>query len=103
MCWISWRTTARGGTTCARWRIGCLRQARCLNELARLQLGRLYSREFSSMRVALAQINPRVGDLAGNLKKHLERVREAKAAGAEVVLFPELSVVGYPPKDLLLK
>jgi NAD+ synthetase len=41
--------------------------------------------------------------MAGNLKKHLERVREAKAAGAEVVLFPELSIVGYPPKDLLLK
>jgi len=55
------------------------------------------------MRIALAQINPTVGDIAGNLKKHLENLEKAQAAGAQVLLFPELSILGYPPKDLLLK
>jgi NAD+ synthase (glutamine-hydrolysing) len=55
------------------------------------------------MRIALAQINPTVGDIVGNLKKHVARIAEAKAQGAEVVIFPELSILGYPPKDLLLK
>lgn len=55
------------------------------------------------MKIALAQINPRVGDMAGNLRKHLEFVRRAREQGAEMVVFPELSIVGYPPKDLLLK
>jgi NAD+ synthase (glutamine-hydrolysing) len=55
------------------------------------------------MRIALAQINPTVGDLAGNLQKHLEMVGRAREAGAEVVVFPEMSILGYPPKDLLLK
>jgi NAD+ synthetase len=57
----------------------------------------------SVMRVALAQINPTVGDLAGNSRKILEFIRQAKVAGAELVVFPELSLTGYPPKDLLLK
>jgi NAD+ synthase (glutamine-hydrolysing) len=55
------------------------------------------------MRIALAQINPTVGDIVGNLKKHVARIADAKAQGAEVVIFPELSILGYPPKDLLLK
>jgi NAD+ synthetase len=55
------------------------------------------------MRIALAQINPTIGDIAGNLKKHLDAMEAARAKGAEVVLFPELSILGYPPKDLLLK
>jgi predicted amidohydrolase len=55
------------------------------------------------MRIALAQINPTIGDLVGNLKKHEENVARAKDMGAEVVIFPEMSVLGYPPKDLLLK
>jgi NAD+ synthetase len=55
------------------------------------------------MRIALAQINPTVGDIVGNLEKHIEYLRRAKSAGAQVVLFPELSILGYPPKDLLLK
>src|SRR4051794_8577167 len=55
------------------------------------------------MRIALAQINPTVGDLAGNLQKHLDFLTRARDAGAQVVVFPELSIVGYPPKDLLLK
>ena len=55
------------------------------------------------MRLALAQINTTVGDLDGNRERILARLDEAKAAGADVVLFPELAVTGYPPEDLLLR
>ncbi len=55
------------------------------------------------MRVALCQINPTVGDIAGNSRKTLEFVARARAEGATLAVFPELSVIGYPPKDLLLK
>src|SRR5256885_755351 len=55
------------------------------------------------MRIALAQINPTVGDLDGNVKKHLEFIGRAKETGANLVVFPEMSVIGYPDKDLLLK
>src|SRR5438552_7365178 len=55
------------------------------------------------MRIALAQINPTVGDLANNTRKILHYIERAKAAGAQLVVFPELCIIGYPPKDLLLK
>jgi NAD+ synthase (glutamine-hydrolysing) len=55
------------------------------------------------VRLALAQINPVVGDLDGNRKLILERLEEAKANAADLVLFPELAVTGYPPEDLLLR
>src|SRR3989442_3050106 len=55
------------------------------------------------LRLALAQINPIVGDLAGNRSLILGRLEEAKGAGADLVLFPELAVTGYPPEDLLLR
>jgi NAD+ synthase (glutamine-hydrolysing) len=55
------------------------------------------------MRIALAQINPTVGDLRHNVRKILDYIGQAKAQGAEVVVFPELALIGYPPKDLLLK
>jgi NAD+ synthase (glutamine-hydrolysing) len=55
------------------------------------------------MRLALAQINPVVGDLAGNRSLILERLEEAQDRGADLVLFPELAVTGYPPEDLLLR
>src|SRR6476661_7672216 len=55
------------------------------------------------MRLALAQINPVVGDLDGNRDLILSRLEEARAQGAELVLFPELAVTGYPPEDLLLR
>src|SRR5215216_1566705 len=54
------------------------------------------------MRLALAQMNSIVGDLDGNHDRILARLGEARAAGAELVLFPELVVTGYPPEDLLL-
>src|SRR6184192_1653476 len=55
------------------------------------------------MKIALAQINPTVGDIAGNCRKILDFITHAKSRGAKVVVFPELSIIGYPPKDLLLK
>lgn len=55
------------------------------------------------MRIALAQINPTVGDLKGNTALILDRMDRARALGAEIVAFPELAVTGYPPEDLLLK
>lgn len=53
------------------------------------------------MKVALAQLNPVVGDLAGNARRILDMHRRAVAAGADLSVFPELSLVGYPPLDLL--
>lgn len=55
------------------------------------------------MRIGLAQINTIVGDLAGNRQRILEAYRRLVAEGAELVVFPELVVCGYPPRDLLLK
>ncbi len=55
------------------------------------------------MRLALAQMNTVVGDLDGNRARILDRLGAARAAGADLVLFPELAVTGYPPEDLLLR
>ncbi len=55
------------------------------------------------MRIALAQINPTVGDFSGNLKKIAEFVERAAAENAALVMFPELATCGYPPADLLEK
>jgi len=53
------------------------------------------------VRIALGQINPTVGDFAGNAAKISEFALRAKAGGAGLALFPELSVCGYPPRDLV--
>jgi len=55
------------------------------------------------MRLALAQINTVVGDLDGNVARIVGRLREARNQGADVVLFPELAITGYPPEDLLFR
>ncbi|HBY61040.1 MAG TPA: NAD+ synthase [Solibacterales bacterium] len=55
------------------------------------------------MKIALGQINTTVGDLAGNVDLMLRYAREAAARGAELVAFPELSLTGYPPRDLVEK
>ena len=55
------------------------------------------------MRLALAQINSVVGDLEGNRDRIVSNLEEARGLGADVVLFPELAVTGYPPEDLLLR
>jgi NAD+ synthase (glutamine-hydrolysing) len=55
------------------------------------------------VRLALAQINTVVGDLDGNVARIVGRLREARSAGADLVLFPELAITGYPPEDLLFR
>src|SRR5688572_33503183 len=55
------------------------------------------------MRIALGQLNSTVGDLIGNAQRMIEAARAATARGAEVIVFPELSLAGYPPRDLVEK
>jgi NAD+ synthase (glutamine-hydrolysing) len=55
------------------------------------------------VRLALAQINPIVGDLDGNRALILDRLEAARGQGSDLVVFPELAVTGYPPEDLLLR
>ncbi|MBM2822345.1 MAG: synthetase [Thermoleophilia bacterium] len=55
------------------------------------------------MRLALAQLNAIVGDLEGNREKILDALSNARSAGADLVVFPELATTGYPPEDLLLR
>jgi NAD+ synthase (glutamine-hydrolysing) len=55
------------------------------------------------LRVALAQINPTVGDIGGNARKISDQIARARDEGAALVVFPELTLSGYPPEDLLLK
>jgi NAD+ synthase (glutamine-hydrolysing) len=55
------------------------------------------------VKIALGQINPTIGDFRGNSKKIIDFSRRAHASGAELAMFPELSVCGYPPRDLLEK
>ncbi len=56
-----------------------------------------------TLRIALSQIDAVVGDIPGNEAKIRDGLRRARGAGAQMVLFPELAVTGYPPEDLLLK
>ena len=53
------------------------------------------------MKIALGQINPTVGDFAGNSAKIIAYAARARAGGAGLILFPELSICGYPPRDLV--
>ena len=55
------------------------------------------------MKIAIAQINTTVGDFEGNSEKIVEAWQRADEAGAGLVLFPELALCGYPPRDLLFK
>ncbi|HXU39625.1 MAG TPA: NAD+ synthase [Blastocatellia bacterium] len=57
----------------------------------------------NTIRVALGQINPTVGDLAGNADLIIDYIGRARDTGADIVAFPELALTGYPPEDLLLK
>jgi NAD+ synthase (glutamine-hydrolysing) len=54
------------------------------------------------MRVCIAQINPIIGDLKGNTEKILTRIEQARVQNSALILFPELSICGYPPADFLL-
>ena len=53
------------------------------------------------MKIALAQINTTVGDIHGNRDRAIRAMEQAKATQAELVVFPELCLTGYPPRDLL--
>jgi len=55
------------------------------------------------MKIALCQINPTIGDFAGNTRLIIDAVARAKEAGCRLAVFPELCVMGYPPRDLLLR
>ena len=55
------------------------------------------------MKIALGQINPTIGDLCGNVAKMVEFTREAAGFKADLIVFPELSITGYPPRDLVEK
>jgi len=55
------------------------------------------------MKIAFAQLNPTVGDLAGNLRKLQQSADQAVVAGAQLLVVPELAICGYPPRDLLLR
>src|ERR687891_2947185 len=55
------------------------------------------------MRVALAQINTTVGDIWGNVEKMTDTLERATDSGAELVAYPELTIPGYPPEDLLMR
>ena len=56
-----------------------------------------------NLRIAMAQINCLVGDLKGNFDKICSQIEKAQKYGADIVVFPELALTGYPPEDLLLK
>ncbi len=56
-----------------------------------------------ALRIAMAQINPTVGDLSGNVEKIGRWIDRGRDVGADIVTFPELALCGYPPEDLLLK
>jgi NAD+ synthase (glutamine-hydrolysing) len=55
------------------------------------------------LRIGLAQVNPTVGDIEGNVRKVVEWMERARTLGCEIVAFPELVLTGYPPEDLLFK
>jgi len=55
------------------------------------------------LRIAIAQINTTVGDLRGNVEKIIHNINEAKKNSIDLIAFPELTITGYPPEDLLLQ
>src|SRR5215831_12255793 len=61
------------------------------------------ARPSDRLNIAVAQLNPTVGDVAGNAEKVRRARKQAGADGADLVVFPELFIAGYPPEDLVLK
>src|SRR3954466_13601385 len=59
--------------------------------------------EATHLRLALAQIDPTVGDLEGNARLISESIERARDGGAQLVILPELCLAGYPPEDLVLR
>jgi NAD+ synthase (glutamine-hydrolysing) len=54
------------------------------------------------MKIAVGQLNPTIGDLRGNFKRIKSMTMQARKDGARLIIFPELAITGYPPRDLLL-
>ena len=77
--------------------------ARVTKKTAKSKNGRTLSREGVSLRLALAQVNGLVGGFKANAEKVKSTCAQARKMGADVVLFPELVLTGYPPEDLLFK
>ena len=77
--------------------------ARGTKKTAKSKKGRTLSREGVSLRLALAQVNGLVGGFKANAEKVKSTCAQARKMGADVVLFPELMLTGYPPEDLLFK
>ena len=73
------------------------------NSKANVKIGPSKKEKAVVLRIALAQINPVVGDFNFNSNKIKQHLKQARKMAADVVLFPELAVTGYPPEDLLLK
>jgi NAD+ synthase (glutamine-hydrolysing) len=61
-------------------------------------LERLY---LCAMKIAFSQLNYHIGNFQANTRRIIERVKEAEASGAELIVFTELSICGYPPQDFL--
>ncbi len=81
---------------------GHSRSSGCERRSFSRQLGATALRPYTtSVRIALGQINTTVGDFAGNSAKIIDNAQRARSAGAELILFPELSICGYPPRDLV--
>ena len=55
------------------------------------------------LRIGMAQVNATVGDFAGNMRRIMKAVAEARTLGVDLLTFPELAICGYPPEDLLFK
>ena len=55
------------------------------------------------MRIGIAQLNPTVGDLSGNLALAIDAYEQLVGQGVDLIIYPELFLCGYPPRDLLLK
>ncbi len=54
------------------------------------------------MKIAIAQVNPTLGDIQGNTLKIISSIKSAEEKGSEIIVFPEMTITGYPPKDLVL-
>src|SRR5260370_16978545 len=78
-------------------------RAICSQPRRRRGWGSGYAGRMATVRIALAQINPTVGDLEGNRWLIERAIADAMAAGADLVALPELAVTGYPPEDLVLR
>ena len=77
--------------------------SRCTSSSCRPNLGPCHTSISNSLKIVLAQLNPVVGDLAGNAAKLRKARAEAATLGADLVVYPELFITGYPPEDLVRK